>query len=136
MIRWSGAWGSSSVAYPPPTLACAPTNLLDVRDVPRRGDDRLRILRMPNAPKSRREIASMFVDSERVVSAQDVQHKKSSKIAHASGGLATYCCPCGPHRRATVAGLGLVGGTVRSSQDADLLISLPQPMSTVALRLL
>ena len=34
---------------------------------------------------------------------------------------------------ATVAGLGLVGGTVRSSQDADLLISLPQPMSTVAL---
>ena|SRR6516164_9638800 len=42
-------------------------------------------------------------------------------MAHASGGLATYCCPCGPHRRATVAGLGLVGGTVRSSQDADLL---------------
>src|SRR6516164_6828382 len=34
-------------------------------------------------------------------------------------GLATYCCPCGPHRRATVAGLRLVGGTVRSSQDAS-----------------
>src|ERR1700757_1957534 len=44
--------------------------------------------------------------------------KKSSKMSCASGGLATYCCPCGPHRRATVAGLGLVGGTVRSSQDA------------------
>src|ERR1700722_5332236 len=57
-------------------------------------------------------------------------------MTHASGGLATYCCPCGPHRRATVAGLRLVGGTVRSSQDADLLISLPQPVSTVALRLL
>jgi len=41
----------------------------------------------------------------------------------ASGGLATYCCPCGPHRRATVAGLGLVGGTVRSSQDAKVLLS-------------
>jgi hypothetical protein len=65
-----------------------------------------------------------------------LQHKKSSKAMHASGGLATYCCPRGPHRRATVAGLGLVGGTVRSSQDANLLISHPQPMSTVALRLL
>src|SRR5262245_49444589 len=29
---------------------------------------------------------------------------------HASGGLATYCCPCGPHRRATVAGLGWLAG--------------------------
>jgi hypothetical protein len=37
---------------------------------------------------------------------------------------------------ATVASLGLVGGTVRSSQDADLLISHPQPMSTVALRMM
>src|SRR4029077_8182724 len=49
---------------------------------------------------------------------RDCSIKKSSEMAHASGGLATYCCPCGPHRRATVAGLGLVGGAVRSSQDA------------------
>ena len=52
--------------------------------------------------------------------------KKSSRMAHASGGLATYCCPCGPHRRATVAGLRLVGGAVRPSQDARLL--LPQAL--------
>src|SRR5258705_1280344 len=49
---------------------------------------------------------------------RDCSIKKSSKIAYASGGLATYCCPCGPHRRATVAGLRLVGGAVRPSQDA------------------
>src|SRR6188472_1155328 len=49
----------------------------------------------------------------------DCSMKKPSSMSHASGGLATYCCPCGPHRRATVAGLGLVGGTVRSSQDAS-----------------
>src|SRR6516225_132098 len=67
---------------------------------------------------------------------RDCSIKKSSKMSCASGGLATYCCPCEPHRRATVAGLRLVGGTVRSSQDADLLISHPQPMSTFALRLL
>src|SRR6516165_10065505 len=44
-------------------------------------------------------------------------------MALASGGLATYCCPRGPHRRATVAGLRLVGGTVRSSQDAKAILS-------------
>src|SRR6516164_7040687 len=54
---------------------------------------------------------------------RDCSIKKSSKMAHASGGLATYCCPCGPHRRATVAGLRLVGGTVRSSQDAKTILS-------------
>ena len=48
----------------------------------------------------------------------------------ASGGLATYCCPCGPHRRATVAGLGLVGGTVRSSQDARPNYQKPKAVST------
>src|SRR6476660_3766039 len=58
---------------------------------------------------------------------RDCSIKKSSKIAHASGGLATYCCPCGPHRRATVAGLRLVGGAVRPSQDARLL--LPQVLA-------
>src|SRR6516165_1019914 len=62
---------------------------------------------------------------------RDCSIKKSSEMAHASGGLATYCCPCGPHRRATVAGLRLVGGTVRSSQDADRSISHWQPMSMV-----
>src|SRR6188474_2817689 len=50
---------------------------------------------------------------------RDCNMKKPFKISRASGGLATYCCPCGPHRRATVAGLRLVGGTVRSSQDAS-----------------
>jgi hypothetical protein len=39
-------------------------------------------------------------------------------MSGASGGLGTDCCPRGPHRRATVAGLGLVGGTVGSSLDA------------------
>src|SRR6516162_1810184 len=67
---------------------------------------------------------------------RDCSIKKSSEMAHASGGLATYCCPRGPHRRATVAGLRLVGGTVRSSQDANLLISHPEPRSTVGLKLL
>ena len=39
----------------------------------------------------------------------------------ASGGLATYCCPRGPHRRATVAGLRLVGGAVGPAEDGYLL---------------
>src|SRR5882672_11423218 len=60
---------------------------------------------------------------------RDCSIKKSSKIAHASGGLATYCCPCGPHRLATVAGLRLVGGAVRPSQDARLLIPPPLGLS-------
>src|SRR6476646_5358994 len=52
------------------------------------------------------------------------QEERSKAEGRSSGestrfiGLATYCCPCGPHRRATVAGLGLVGGAVRPSQDA------------------
>ena len=50
---------------------------------------------------------------------RDCNMKWPSELSHASGGLATYCCLCGPHRRATVAGLRLVGGTVRSSQDAS-----------------
>jgi hypothetical protein len=42
--------------------------------------------------------------------------------------------PMRPHRRATVAGLRLVGGTVRSSQDADRIdMASAQPLSTVAL---
>ena len=45
--------------------------------------------------------------------------KNPSKVGHDHpGGPATYCCPCGPHRRATVAGPRLVGGAVRPSQDA------------------
>ena len=54
---------------------------------------------------------------------RDCGMKKPSRILRTSGGLATYCCPCGPHRRATVAGLRLVGGAVRPSQDARLLLS-------------
>src|SRR5262249_45909605 len=49
---------------------------------------------------------------------RDCSMKKPSKISHAPGGLATYCCPCGPHRRCHRCRSRLVGGTVRSSQDA------------------
>src|SRR5258708_37302478 len=55
---------------------------------------------------------------------RDCSIKKSSKIAHASGGLTTYCCPCGPHRRATVAGLRLLGGAARALSGCKAL--LPQ----------
>ena len=44
--------------------------------------------------------------------------KKSSEMAHASGGDRPICCPRGPHRCTTVADRGLVGETVRSSPDA------------------
>jgi hypothetical protein len=53
--------------------------------------------------------------------------------SHASGGLATYCCPRGPHRRATVAGLRLVGGAVRPSQDANSHLLCLQAVSTGAI---
>jgi hypothetical protein len=44
-------------------------------------------------------------------------------------GPSTYCCPCGPHRRATVAGLGLVGGTVRVLSGCDCNVSAGRVMS-------
>src|SRR3954467_14206164 len=53
---------------------------------------------------------------------RDCSIKKSSRIAHASGGLATYCCPCGPHRRCHRCRSRLVGGAGRPSQDAKLLV--------------
>src|SRR6516164_4517581 len=63
---------------------------------------------------------------------RDCSIKKSSEMAHhASGGLATYCCPCGPHRRATVAGQGLVGGTCRPTLDATLTSSGAAPVRSI-----
>src|SRR6516162_7388544 len=60
-------------------------------------------------------------------------HKKSlhgSLRTRILEGLATYCCPCEPHRRATVAGLELVGGAVRPSQDARREVTRQQFLST------
>lgn len=49
--------------------------LLDARDGPRSRDDGIRVLRTPDVPERRRELAAMFIDGERMVSIEDVNPK-------------------------------------------------------------
>jgi hypothetical protein len=53
-------------------------------------------------------------------------------VTHASWRAGDLLLPIGPHRRATVAGLRLVGGTVRSSQDASSRLEHADAVSTVS----
>jgi hypothetical protein len=54
--------------------------LLHLRDVPGRRDDRVRVLQVTDAPERRREVSPVFVDRERVISAEDVDPQSRLEI--------------------------------------------------------